>query len=147
MKMKVRIEGGAALARTLNALPDKVSKSVRMQALRAGAEPLQQTMSQMAPRRPGPPDMADHIVVSAVRKGGVTSIISDEDTSAVAVGPEKKFFYGFFQEYGTVHHAAQPFARPAFDATVNQSIGIIMKALWAALIGKGFAVPPESEEP
>jgi HK97 gp10 family phage protein len=137
MKMKVRIEGGAALARTLNALPNKVSQTIRTQALRAGAEPIRQAMSQMAPRDPGAPDLADNIVVSTVRKGGVTSLISDEQTSAVAVGPEKKFFYGFFQEYGTVHHAAQPFARPAFDANVNQSIGIIMKALWAALSVRG----------
>jgi HK97 gp10 family phage protein len=54
---------------------------------------------------------------------------------AVAVGPSKAGFYGIFQEFGTVHHGAQPFARPAFDQTVQKSLGILAAALWQA-IGK-----------
>lgn len=31
-------------------------------------------------------------------------------------------FYGLFQEFGTAHHAAQPFMRPAFEQSKEQAL-------------------------
>jgi HK97 gp10 family phage protein len=52
---------------------------------------------------------------------------------AVAVGPAKNRYYGVFQEFGTVHHGAQPFARPAFDLNVTKSLSILASFMWAAI--------------
>lgn len=136
--MKVRFEGGAELARELNALPLRVSKSFRRAALVAGAEPIRQNMAQMAPREPGAPDLADNIVISNAKADG----LQDNDlATAVAVGPEKKFYYGYMQEFGTIHHGAHPFARPGFDAGVTSALAIISKATWMALAKRGVTAP------
>lgn len=35
---------------------------------------------------------------------------------SVQVGPTQDAYYGMFQEFGTRHHAAKPFMRPAWDS-------------------------------
>lgn len=129
--MTLRFEGGADLAKALASLSPRLSKPIQRGALREGAEPMRVRMGSLAPRRPPHPDMADHMAIANA---------TGEDTQeiAVAVGPEKRFFYGLFQELGTAFHAAQPFARPAFDAVSHQSLLIIGAALWRELAGKGI---------
>ena len=102
-------------------------------------------MAQMAPREPGAPDLADNIVISTGRvikpKG------SDSHAAAVNIGPEKRFFYGFFQEFGTVHHGAQPFVRPAFDGGVTKALSDMARALWTALAARGISRTVTSDAP
>lgn len=40
----------------------------------------------------------------------------------VHVGPTKGAFHGSLQEFGTAHHAAQPFMRPTWDALKNSMV-------------------------
>ena len=49
----------------------------------------------------------------------------------VMAGPTKAAFYGLFQEFGTAHHAAQPFMRPAWDRLSPGMIG-----QFAAVLGE-----------
>jgi HK97 gp10 family phage protein len=44
----------------------------------------------------------------------------DAGTLAVAVSYERRFYWGFFQEFGTPHHGASPFLRPAWDVLHDQ---------------------------
>lgn len=122
----MRFEGGQQLAKRLQQLPLNVGRRTMLQALKDGAEPIQERAADLAPRAPGAPDLADHIVVATVR---------GEDPT-VAVGPTREFLYGFYQEFGTSRHSAQPFMRPAFNES-PKSLGIIGGALWRALIGQG----------
>jgi hypothetical protein len=69
------------------------------------------------------------------------------------VGATRGGFYGSFQEFGTAHHAPQPWARPAFDATHQTSLRVFADALWRELAGRGIQrgsssveVPVEGEE-
>jgi hypothetical protein len=62
--------------------------------------------------------------------------------ASVAVGPSKDFdprawVYPTVQEFGSVYHQPQPFARPAFDSDGPKAIPIISGALWRALTSKG----------
>jgi hypothetical protein len=57
-----------------------------------------------------------------------------ETAAAAAVGPSKDTFWGLFQEYGTVRHGAQPFARPGFDATYEESLTIFKNEMWAEIL-------------
>lgn len=123
----LRFEGGIELQRVLSQLPSRVSSQVRREALREAAEPIRQRMSVLAPHEPGKPDLRDMMVIGTARG------VRGRGQSAVAVGPSPSGFYGFFQEFGTRRHGAQPFARPAFDAVKNQSLGLLRSDLWNAI--------------
>lgn len=150
MKMTWRFEGGAELASVLNGLPKRLSRRVMRNALETAGEPIRRDMSQLAPREPGAPDLAEHIVIGQARADG---LINDDQAVAVAIGPEREFFYGFFQEEGTAFHGAQPFARPAFDRGTDAALMAIARALWTELAAVGVSrtvtrqVPVQSEGP
>lgn len=128
--MGIRVEGGQRLAQALRALPLRVGRSVLREALYEAAEPMRQRASDLAPVAPGAPDLAQNIGISNAKAETI-----GEQVAAVAVGPTKGFFYGFYQEYGTRHHGAQPFLRPAFDTQAEQSIAKLQQTLWRALSG------------
>jgi HK97 gp10 family phage protein len=136
-RISFKVDGFKELAANLRALPMAVQREKILDALEVAAEPMRSRMSQLAPREPGAPDLADNIGISVANRigdvgGGRWQARHDEE-HAVAVGPTKNFFYGIFQEYGTVHHAAQPFMRPAFDSTAQTSLSILSQRLWLAI--------------
>lgn len=92
------------------ALPDAVAE---------GAVILRDEVKARAPRDRG--DLADSIGDEAVEQ------TPNSATHAVFVGA----FYARFQEYGTRHHAARPFMRPAADTKrqeVAQTVlGVVKK--------------------
>lgn len=144
-KQMMRVEGGAELASTLNNLSRKMSRRVMRNALEIAAEPIRKAMSAYAPRDPGAPDLADHMVVSPTR---VEGLLENDQTAAVAIGPERgDYFYGYFQEFGTAHHGAQPFARPAFDQGVDQALSTITRQLWTELAAVGISRSISSPAP
>jgi len=148
-QFSIRMEGGDKLAQRLKALPESVSKPVVRSALKEGAEPIRLAAQQHAPKSSEAPHLSLNIGVSvASRIGSVDGgrwRAAEDGEQAVAIGPTKEFFYGLFQEYGTSPHrqpkrrvnhpghAAQPFMRPAFDGQSRNALGIIGRALWAAL--------------
>src|SRR5690242_19845353 len=115
MKTSMTFSGGRDLSRNLRALPDAISTKVQVKALKAGAEPIRAEAAILAPRGPDAPHIADNIVISVPSITGVVAEHVHEHEAVVAVGPEKSFFYGFFWEFGWIHHVAHPFMRPAFD--------------------------------
>jgi HK97 gp10 family phage protein len=124
---------GQALGKALEQLRPRVAKRVQREALAEAAEPLQKRMEQLAPRGdPKSPNLGREIVIAHVR--GV-----DVQETTVAVGPSRRAFYGGFQEFGTAHHAAQPFARPAFDAVAPESLRILSAVMWRELAGRGVS--------
>jgi HK97 gp10 family phage protein len=129
--MGLTFEGGPALAKALASLSQGVSRRIQREVLREAAEPMRREMAVLAPHEPGAPDLRESMTISPA-KG------EDEQEVAVAVGPSRKAFYGSFQEFGTAHHGAQPFARPAFDSKVSTSLDLIGKGLWRELAGKGI---------
>jgi HK97 gp10 family phage protein len=142
MKVSFRVDGGRALADALRTLPARVSRSFQREALTEVAEPMRAQMASMAPRAPGEPDMADHMIISRTLARDETS-----DTEVgVRVGPDgkwKRFFYAFFQEWGTARHAPRPFMRPAFDTHVRQIPAKLAAIVWRALAGRGVSRPTQ----
>lgn len=131
MKISMKFEGGAELARALGSLSTRVSKGIQRDALRDAAEPMRREMAVLAPHEPGTPDLRDTMTISNARG-------ADANEIAVAVGPSRAGFYGSFQELGTSRHSAQPFARPAFDAKAPQALRILSDVLWRELAGRGI---------
>ena len=132
----MELTGVDQLAATLRRLPSGLGRKVQLRALREGAEPMRVEMGILAPRGPTlrrgrKIHLADSMTINAVRQSQLPG-----DEAAVAVGPSKDAFWGLFQEYGTVHHAAQPFARRAFDAKRQAALERMVPALWAGLRAK-----------
>jgi HK97 gp10 family phage protein len=136
----VRFEGGAELAAALRKLSTRISRRIAHECLVEAAEPMRRRMSSLAPHEPGKPDLRDTIVISRARG-------EDAQESAVAVGPSKFGFYGSFLEFGTKQMAAQPFARPAFDQTHEQSLQILGAACWRELAARGVSRSISREGP
>ena len=57
-----------------------------------------------------------------------------QDKAEAHVGMDKEAWYGQLQETGTVFHPAQPFLRPAFDATKNDVVNEIAEQLRARIL-------------
>lgn len=127
MKTTVSFEGGQELAAMLASLPKSVAKTIQRTVLVEAAEPMVAVARRLAPREPGAPDLADNIEIGNARTG--KDEFGDE-FARVAWGPVKGFFYGYYQEWGAVHHGAQPFMRPAFDTQKERSLGIIRTRTW-----------------
>jgi HK97 gp10 family phage protein len=128
----VRFEGGADLAAVLRALPDDVRPDLMLEGLTQAAEPMRQRMGQLAPRGPDAPHLADSMSISRLREFDGVRVAETE--VAVAVGPAKEFFYGFFWEFGWIRHPTpHPFMRPAYDEFRDRAFEVIGQEFWNAV--------------
>jgi HK97 gp10 family phage protein len=122
----VKLEGPSQLLQQLNKLSNYASKQAQREMLRSAAEPIRKEMEALAPHEPGKPDLRDSMVISTARG-------QDSQEVAMAVGPHRGGFYGSFQEFGTSRHAAQPFARPAFDKRAPDALDILADEIWFSI--------------
>lgn len=139
--MKIKVEGFQDLDRALKGLGDqKASKRLARLALRKAAKPVADDASAKAPRDE---DDADGIVLAESIKVGsrlnprqkkIQKRHTDRGAVEVYVGvANEASTYGHLQEFGTEHHGAQPFMRPAWDANTGRMIDTIKKELWAGI--------------
>jgi HK97 gp10 family phage protein len=144
MKVRVKFEGGQALAAALNQLSQRASKGVMRDALLSvAAPPMQAGMRARAARAPGAPDLADNIVVSvAPARGNTAAVIVGPSNALRADQPDKTFGeQGLYLEVGTEDTPMQAFARPTFDEVAPKVIAPIGAALWRELAGRGISRP------
>lgn len=141
MKFTMTFEGGEELAKALADLSTRVQRKVMREVLIEAAEPIRKHAASIAPHAPGAPDIKANIGISIPSRSHVVDIKSE--TAVVAIGPTKGFAYGLPLELGTVHMAAQPFMRPAFDVAASQALQIVSDATWRELAGRGISRPME----
>ena len=128
MARAVKITGARSLRRVLRRAPDEVATELRG-AIKAGADDVQADMLKRVPRRTGA--LASVIKIKASRDG-----------LSAKVGPgakgkrdmKKAGRRAHFTEFGTKHHAAQPFVGPA----LKQNRPGISQAISSA-VGKALA--------
>ncbi len=127
------VQGLDGLLRRMEDLPYRMQKVIIVRALRKGAEPIRVRAQELAPTDP---DHAEHPL-----KEGMMITVSDQsaDGATAKIGPERKAFYGGQQEFGNIHHGAQPFLRPAFDEKLQAALdgvgGILAEEIEKALKG------------
>lgn len=108
----IQLRGMDELLNRLENMGDR-AESVKDKALMKGAEHLQKEIENNAPVGPGKNHIKDNVVIE--KKG-----------DKVLVGPEKKYFYGHFLEFGFYnkrvkrHIPARPFMGPAFENNINR---------------------------
>ena len=130
-----KLEGVPELMAAFRGLKPSTQAAAMRRVMREAAAPIQETAERLVPISEDAPHIVDHIVIQTLTKvddetfGGKRQL--DDTEFAVAVGPARWAFYGWMQEYGTVHHGAKPFMRPAVDQEGAGAMKIIQSGLWA----------------
>ncbi|MGQ3041110.1 MAG: HK97-gp10 family putative phage morphogenesis protein [Brevundimonas sp.] len=127
--MKAKTEGFADLDRTLGDLGKATGRNVLRRAGIAALEPVAEEAARRAPNLFG--DLSESVTASTKRPRRHRKMAEVE----IYAGPSN-LPQAHLQEFGTRHHAPQPFMRPAWDAgkdrvldDLKQSLGDeIMKA-------------------
>lgn len=149
--MKISLQGARDLDRALSDLTRAAAKGVARRALKKAAEPMRAAAEGDAPERKGKLKAA--IQTSGRAKGGnagaqafgaaLRAGMSSADARQAAraanreasgsvilyMGVTSDVGQGVLQEFGTAHHAAQPFMRPAWDANKQGALQTIMDEL------------------
>ena len=133
----MKLEGASKFFNGLKELDLSKQQSVMRKMLLKAAEPIRETAERLVPISQDAPHLVDHILAKSVTKVqddavGEMRTLGDHEW-AVAIGPSADLFYGFFQEYGTVAHGAQPFMRPAFDQSSDAVLKSLQDDIWAWL--------------
>lgn len=140
MQIGVSLTGLEPLLRTLiHDLPESVNDGILRRALVAAAEPIREGMAVRAPRGAVAPHIADNILTRPLSMAALEAEV--DDSAGVEIGPDARFFYGYFWEFGTVKLPARPFARPAFDAHQAEALTRIGTELGAAIVAAAAKEP------
>lgn len=115
------IEGLNELEQRLRDESKKVATRTLRRAAKDASDIWEKEISARAPALTG--FLRSQITMSSKSKGG------DEGYIQVMVGPSKKAYYGIFQEFGTRYQKANPFMRPAFEATKDQVLDVFVQDL------------------
>lgn len=135
----IRIEGLKELEKVLAQLPKSLHGKVLGAAVREGAKEIQSEAQRQAPigkasHQVGKKGRKSYIV--SVRPGHLKRNVKIRVTKSTGAEARSyvyvsfKAFYGRFLEYGTRHHIAQPFMRPAWDAKREAAARKIGDELW-----------------
>ena len=132
MKVTVKLEGLREVKATLQRLRATTETSIIKQVLSARAEPIAETARRLAPVEHG--DLQGGIVVSdrlTARQRGLHQKRGPNEVEVfVGAGPHPQ---AHLQEFGTSHHPAQPFMRPAWDQHKEKALEGIVADFWAAI--------------
>jgi len=120
-KYLIHVKGLRELNKALNQLPEAVRGDVLEDVLTETAKPFAEIAQQHAP------------VLTGFLKGSI-GVVTEFKTSksvqvAIRAGAINRPPYGFYQEFGTAQHGAQPFMRPAWDALKRRAPAMIRAAL------------------
>jgi HK97 gp10 family phage protein len=149
----IKVEGLKELEEALYELPRATGGNVLKRAILMPAQAFADAASEIAPEdtgnlkkeiKPGKPRIitAGKAAFAAAMSSGASRAEAGQAARAansaaggagrhavVDVGPTQKAYYGQFQEFGTAHHAAQPFMRPTWDRMSNVLIDMVAATL------------------
>lgn len=120
---RVTLHGFEDIDRVLRELPKKMQKSAVRSGLRKIANGLRGDMKSNVARSRVPPHIGDGIEVRGIKQ-------KTDQSVGLAIGPTRKFFYGWHIEKGTSRTGAQPWARPAFDGWSKGALKELRVVLW-----------------
>jgi HK97 gp10 family phage protein len=134
MKADFRIPDGKALAVALEGLKERVRRKTIKDALLEVARPVMEESARTVRRSRDTFHIADNMVLVSTRR---QRDLPSPDAQAVAWGPAKGLFYGYFLEYGTVFMHPRPFMRPPFELRAGGMVSALGSAIWLELRDRG----------
>lgn len=133
---RVRVDGLRELEKALEQLPRATGKNVLRRVLRKRAQPIADAMEAKAPDDPATKgnDLRNSIGVStklSKRQAGLHRKMFRNDKASVEMfvgaGPVPQ---AHLQEFGTINHGPQPYARPSWDAGKGPLLAGLKADLW-----------------
>jgi len=135
MAVRVKVEGLRELDRALGQLPRSTGKAVLRRVLKKAGQPIADDMRAKAPDDPatGGNDLRSSIGVSTKLSKRQAKIHrkmfrNDKASAEMFVGPGPDPA-AWTQEFGTVNHGPQSFARPAWGGNKMRALDIIKSEL------------------
>lgn len=131
--MTVKVEWLVGSDKALGEVGTKATqKNVLTRTLKKGAKLVDDLASSLAPVDTGKLRISVHTGTQLTRRQKSSAYKAGKlGVAEVHVGTELS--RGLFQEFGTFKMGAQPFMRPAWDATKDQALSIIGKELWVEI--------------
>lgn len=122
MARDVQIEGLQETLANLRELPQRIGRATLRKSLVKAAQPVAVVARSLAPDDPATPapDLKASIAVTTTLTRGQRRRRPKLNEVEVYIGPTRQagravLNYASFQEFGTVHHPAHPYLRPAWD--------------------------------
>lgn len=133
----VTVKGLRELDEALDDLSKAAGKAAMRRALIKSAEPVARVMAALAPRKSGRLIASIEVGVKlAPRQAGLARKETKSSVEAFVGASYKKGAGGrhaHLQEFGTRHHAAQPFARPAWSQEGMATLKRVEVEAWAEI--------------
>lgn len=126
---EIEVQGISELLRKLVAVGGaKFAKKALRSAIRKGGKPMLAAIKARAPVDSG--DLEESLKLKAIKRTrtGVGVTIGTSAYNSLFQGEQ---FYGAFQEFGTAKLPPNPFMRPGFDETKEQSVQFVGESLRA----------------
>lgn len=123
--------GGKELEAALKQLPNATGKGVLRRAIKKASEPTVVAAEALAPRGPTGNLKASITVNTKLKKSQRTGRPEGVELFIGAETPKGQ--HAHLLEFGTVKMPAQPFMRPAWDATKKKVLEAIETEIWKAL--------------
>ena len=128
MKQRVRVEGLKELDAALKQLPKATAKAVLRRVATKALKPFDEAWRRNAPRLTGALEESGGIGTKlTTRQARLNRKRNDKAFVEVFAGPNDPA--AIQDEFGNTNQAAQPFVRPAWDATKNQALEIVKTEL------------------
>jgi HK97 gp10 family phage protein len=134
-RASIKIDGAEGLIRKLKKMPGAAGAAI-LESLIEGSELIKKDAERDAPSRTGKLKMKIETEVksltttqSGTRHRKLKADADYKGQLVADIGPTKDVWYGIFAEYGTAHHGAQPFLRPAADNNFIRIKGIFIRKL------------------
>lgn len=128
----VKVEGLSGLEAALRELPTAAGKAVLRRAAVKALKPFDEAWRANAPRLTGQLEESGGVGTKLTRRQArLNRKREDKDSVEVFAGPNNPAAVP--QEFGTVDQRAQPFMRPAWDATKGEVLANVAEGLGAEI--------------
>jgi HK97 gp10 family phage protein len=133
----VQLHGFRELEAALSELPKATGKNVLRRVGKKQLLPLQHRAEQMAPDDPATSglDLKASFGIQEEKARRARGAVKYAASTGISfkMGVKTAAFHGWFQEWGTVNHAANPFMRPTWDAGVEPMLEGLKDDLWTEI--------------
>lgn len=128
MRVTVKVDGLKDLDRALGELPKAAGKAVLRRVARKALEPFDKAWRAKAPHLTGQLEESGGISTKLTKRQARLNRKRDDKSSIeMFSGPNNPAAVP--QEFGTVDQSAQPFMRPAWDETQDETLAIVKTEL------------------
>jgi HK97 gp10 family phage protein len=132
--MKMKVTGLRELDAALMTMKQSTARGVVRRALLTAAQPIADDMAKRAPSpgKYGTGYLGEHID-TGIRLSRRQRSVSRKESDVEVYAGATRVDQAVFQEFGTINHAAQPFARPAWDAGKMDALDTVKTELAAEI--------------